>query len=57
MKRQPPELSREELLREASSLLRRHFDPIAATDFLLQQFSGWDLKAIIEKIRKEHEQI
>lgn len=51
----PPKLSKAELVREATKLLQAGFEhPAEAVTWLLNQFTGWDLEAIIERLKNEN---
>lgn len=53
MKKQPPpKLSKAELKAEALKMLSSGKSPEEAVEWLLDQFTGWDLEAIIERLRK-----
>jgi len=51
----PPKLTKAELKQEARKLLMAGFHhPAEAADWLLDQFTGWDLEAIIERLKNEN---
>lgn len=49
----PPTMKKAELVLKATMLLSGSKDPVEAVEWLLNQFTGWDLEAIIEKLRSE----
>lgn len=53
-KRPPPKRMQRELVAECRQLLVARFETnIEIVDFLLNQFSGWDLEDIITIVEKE----
>lgn len=50
----PPVLKKAELVNMALKLLSSGDFPEEAVEWLLNQFNGWDLEAIIERLRNEN---